>query len=249
MRAGLLGQGVDEVVHLAAEATGAVAADVAHDLVHQDQDRLVDQLEQPPDGVAARRAAATGFVLHQRDPFDAGQLPGDLVPGRLPARRAIIAAARVEAHADEDRDLGLRHSRHAGPIQDLGHAKPARGRRAAVGQVIQQGQGVGLAAAELGGEVEAGRRGRSHARQPARGLGGEVQQVLGEVGAAEELLRLPVDFVAAPILHHVEVHGELGRVQGFAFAQVLTGIDDGTPGFEGHEVSLDDQSRHYKRST
>jgi len=94
---------------------------------------------------------------------------------------------------------------------------------------------MGLAAAELGGHVEDGRRFGLLARQPTDHLRGQSAEVLGEVRPLEEALWLLIIRRGAAVADLVEVNGELRSVERLALAQVLAGSDDFVPGFKvGH---------------
>ena len=122
-----LRQVVQEAVELRRQPALAVAADVVHQLVHQDQAWPIVRKELA-DHVARRRRHLRLVLADVGKSLCAAQLKRDLAPGRAPERRAIAAAAagdRIELGADEHRDLRLRHRGNARPLQELGNAEPA----------------------------------------------------------------------------------------------------------------------------
>ena len=123
--------------------------------------------------------------------------------------------------------------RHLRIAEDVLDPLPALRLRAAVCEVVEQRQGVGLAAAELGRQVEHRRGLDLHAVQAAHHLHREVAEVLGEVRALEELGGVLVDRRGAAVADVVEVDGELGGVERAPFAEILAGGDDLVPGLHG----------------
>ena len=65
-------------------------------------------------------------------------------------------------------------------------------------------------------------------------FGRDGQEALGEVGLAEEPRRVLVVRVGPAVAHLVEVHGELGCVERFAFPEVFPRVDDFVPGLQCH---------------
>ena len=98
----------------------------------------------------------------------------------------------------------------------------------------QQGEGVGFAAAELGGQVEDRAGLRPLAGEAPHDFAGQGGEVFGDVGARKEAVGLLVVRRGAVIANVVQVDCELGGVEGFAFAQVLARGDDFIPGLEAH---------------
>ena len=88
-----------------------------------------------------------------------------------------------------------------------------------------------LAAAELGGHVEDGRRLDLVPESRRTDLGRQVQQVAGQVRPLEEPLRVLVVLGARPVADLVEVDGELRRIQRPALAQVFAGRTTSYQGF------------------
>ena len=227
---------LQEVIELRRQAALAIAADVVHQLVDEDQAGPIGW-EELADHIAGGRFLACLMFGHMCKGFGAAQLKGDLAPRRLAQRRAIFAAAppdRVELCADKDGDAGLRHALDAGPVENLVDARPAIGARPVPGEVIEQRQRVRLAAAERRGHVEHRRGLGLFARQAAHDFGGEAGEVLREVGAIEEAIGLLIIGGRAAIAHLIEMHRELGCVERLAFTQVFAGGDDPIPRFESH---------------
>src|SRR5690606_2249508 len=106
---------------------------------------------------------------------------------------------------------------------------------AAVSEMVEQRERMRLTATKLRCEVEDRGRLGLHPIQPAHGLYSEFPEVLCEERAVEELDRLLVHARRSSISDVVEVDGELGRVEGLAFSQVLARGDDLVPGL--HESS------------
>ncbi len=82
---------------------------------------------------------------------------------------------------------------------------------------------MGLAAAKLGGHIEHRRGFGLDPRQAAHDLGRQRGQILGHVGALEELFGVLINVRGAACLHLIQMHGELGGVQRPAFTQVFAG--------------------------
>ncbi|GBC78035.1 hypothetical protein HRbin08_01521 [bacterium HR08] len=230
-----------EAIHLRAQpgvipARVPGAADEVEHLVHQDEDRL---LTQPLlDHLAAGDDPLLVVLGYGGVERRAAQLPGDIPPGGptpgLPFRPD--AHEEVEPVADEDRHPGLWDAVLARLLQELGHPRPALRPVPRPEQVIQQGEEVGLAAAELGDEVDA-RRG-AH-RLPGQAPEHPHRQFpirLREVSAGEEAHWVSV-ILGRPAVHHlIQVDGELRRVQRDALAQVLPGDGHLMPRFQVRHV-------------
>ena len=120
----------------------------------------------------------------------------------------------------------------------LGDAGPFVGGWAALGEVVEEGEGVRLATAELGGEIEDRAGLGALTGEAADGLAGKGGQVPGQVGPGKEPVRPLVVGQSGVVAHVVQVDGELRSVEGFAFAEVLAGCDDSIPRFEGHISAL-----------
>ena len=117
-------QVLEEVVELRRQAALAVAADVVHQLVHEDQ-------AGPSVGKNLRITSPAGRFLRascsatMREGLGAAQLEGDLAPRRLAQRRAVVAAAPViESNSVPTKTAvaGLRHALDAGPLEHLADA-------------------------------------------------------------------------------------------------------------------------------
>ena len=186
----------------------------------------------------ARRGDQPLVVCGDRpEPLVAAELVGDLTPGRAAQRRAVVPAPtgqRVELRADEHGHLRLRHGDDARLCQDRLHPLEPLGTGPLAGQVVEERERVGLAAAELGGHVEHGRGARGLARQPTHDLGGRATQGTRQEGPLEEPVRLLVVRVCPAVAHLVQVHGKLRGVQRPALAQVLARGHDLVPGLEFH---------------
>ena len=90
---------------------------------------------------------------------------------------------------------------------------------------------VVLTGTELGGQVEDRAGLGAVAGKAADDLGGQRGEVLGEIGAGEEAVRLLVVRRGAVVADVVEVDGKFGGVERFALAEVLARRDDFVPGF------------------
>ena len=143
----------------------------------------------------------------------AAELPGQLAPDRVDLGAVVLGhAGRAEVVADDGDavDLGARVA--VGGQQLLGLLREVAHRKAG-GDVPQRQHRVGLAATEVGLQVD-DRRGVVVTRQAADRAADEVAQALGQVGALEELDRVGVvgvDLAAGGDL--VEVGGELRGVE------------------------------------
>ena len=177
----------------------------------------------------------------------ATELPGELAPEGAHFRPVPLdgGRARLEGGSHE-RDPPHPHPREirvaAGGDELLDLLRQVV-RRGAAEQMVEREHRMGLAAAEIRLEVHHG-AGVPIAVQPAQRPGQEVVQALGEVGAAEELHRVPV-FRAhgLPGVDEVQVGGEL-RGGEFAARHIVMGPDHVPPGFqartrvEGHPFGL-----------
>ena len=82
------------------------------------------------------------------------------------------------------------------------------------------------------GHVEDGGGLDLDAGQAANDLGCQVGQVPGQVGPVEEPARILVILWRSPRAHVVQVHRELGGVEGLAFPQVFPRGHDMEPGLQ-----------------
>jgi hypothetical protein len=193
-------------------------------------------LHHAPDDLAAGGGFGLFVLGHEGERLGPAKLPGDVAPGGLAQRRAVIAATAfdgVELVANEDRGGGLGDFLDPGSSEDLRHPSPAVGGGAAPGEVEQKGEGVGFAAAELCGQVEDRAGLRPLAGKTPHDFAGQGGEVPGEVGAGEEAVGLLVVGRGRAVTHVVQVDGKLGGVERFAFAEVFAGCDDFIPGFHG----------------
>ena len=100
-------------------------------------------------------------------------------------------------------------------------------RRSAARHVIERQHGVGLAAAEVGLKFDhriAARAGESFSRADQKRA-----EAVGEIGAAEELLRIAVFRRRAAGVDLSEIGGEL-RLKEIASRDVMVRLDNLTPG-------------------
>ena len=107
--------------------------------------------------------------------------------------------------------------------------------------MVEGGERVGLAAAELRRHVEIGARLHRLAGQPAHHLRRKLEEATGEIGAVEEPGRVEVIGRHAPPLlaNMVEVDRKLGRIERPVFAEILAGGDNLIPGLwcsSGHAI-------------
>ena len=119
-----------------------MAAEQVEQLVEKQKDRAVHLGDEAIDRVRPRGG------VHRRRPEHlharvAGELAGDVDPGRLSTR------LRVPGVADEHRDLCLWRLGQPRLTQEVAHAGKRRCGRARVGQVPERGQHVRLAATHL----------------------------------------------------------------------------------------------------
>ena len=91
----------------------------------------------------------------------ARQLARQIDPG------CLFTFGRIPGVADEYADAGGRSFGHPGFLQEIGHAGEIRGAGAGPGEVVEGGEGVGLAAAELGDQGQDRGRVLRPARQAA----------------------------------------------------------------------------------
>jgi len=87
-----IGEVVQKVEELNRQPALAVAADVVHQFIHQDEARLVTW-QKLPDDIPRRRDHLRLMLGHDGKPFRAAQPEGDLAPRRLPQGRPVGAPA------------------------------------------------------------------------------------------------------------------------------------------------------------
>ena len=149
-------------------------------------------------------------------PFVAGELAGEVDPRRL---AALAAGPRRCRRTPPTFAFGTSTT----PASCSRSATPGSSAAAAplLGQVVERGERVRLAAAELGDERQHRRGVVGPARQPAQHHPGVLAQRPREAGAGEELVGLPVVLRGRPGDDLFQVDGELVRVERPAFADFL----------------------------
>ena len=175
----VLDEGVETLGH------AAMAVDEVQDLVEQQQHRSIRGGEHPADRLRARRRGPRGGA-QCRDALFTRQLARKIDPRRLPALRGVPGIA------DEDTDLDIGHLRHACLGQQIGNAGQPRRLGPGIGEVVERGERVGLAAAELGDQGENRRRVLSPAGEAPEHHADVLLQGAREAGAGEELRRVAV---------------------------------------------------------
>ena len=206
---------------------GVVAelAGVGHPLVdeHHGRPEPPEQLPQCRAGVGAGLVVAPNQLVT----LEPAELIGQMAPQRVQSDAA--AAGQRGGRGD-----GLAHQHGPGDLwgqgqvllgQQLAHAGQVAGGRAR-GQVVQGDEAMGLAAAEVGLQLD--HRVAALARQPPGRGGQQVPQALGEIGAGEEGPWVLVLGVGPALSHRVQVGGELGLVEAPG-PHVGVGDDDVAP--------------------
>jgi hypothetical protein len=219
------GEVLDEGVKGVREAP--VPVQEVEDLVEQDQHAAARRLEDPVEGLRPG-GGGLGGRPEFLDPLVPGQPVGQVDPRRL------AAGPRVPGVAHEDRHTSLWDLGDASLVEQGADAVEGGGLGPAAGQVVEGGEGVGLAAAELGDKGQHRGGVLRPARQPPQHHAQVLAQGPGEAGAAEELGRVAVVLRGGAGHHLLQVDGELVRVEGPAFADFLTGADHFVPRF--HEI-------------
>ena len=166
---GFLREVLEEVVELVDKPGLAGAAHVVEQLVHEDERRLLG--EHLPDHVAGRGDALLVVLGDHGERLLAAELPGDLAPGGPSgeALRSPAAVDDVELGPDEDRDVRLGDLATWARLRMV--STPATPRLLSpAGEVVEGGERVRLAAAELRRHVEDGRGLDLDAREPPHDL-------------------------------------------------------------------------------
>ena len=235
-----LAQIVKKAVKLGGHATLAATADKIHQLVHQDQYRLFFRQERT-DYVAAGCNSLPLMFRENCKGFFTANLESNFAPGGLPRRGSVGTATPgngIEFSTDKYRDLGRGYRVDSGDLEQPGDALPALRLRAVIGEVIQQGKGVGLAAAELRRHVKHGGRFGLLPGQPAKNLGGHAGEPFGQKSTLQKALRVLIDRRGTSVPDLIKVNGELRRIEGLPFSEVLPRRNDFIPGFECHAVTF-----------
>ena len=213
-----------------------MTVDEVEHLVEEDQHRGVRSREDPTQGLGAGGRLLRGLPELRHSLFT-GHLPGEVDPGCLAPLLGIPGVS------DEDAHLGLGCFREPGLPQQTSHplqlAHPPPGR----GDVVERGEGVRLAAAELGDERHHRRRIGRFSRQPPQHHARVFAQGPGEARAGEELHRVAVILRRLSAHHLLQVDGELVGVEGASFADLLARGGDLVPGLHRLASSCKDISR------
>ena len=232
-RAGGAGDRHRQVLQEGVERLGqaAVAVDEVEYLVEQQQHGRPGGGEQARQGLGSRRRGA-GRGAERSDAPVAGKLARQIDPGRLPPGRGVPGVAHEYAGA------GRGNLRQPGRAQQLGHPGEPRGGRPGVGKVVQRGEGMRLAAAELGDEGEDRRGIPAPAGQPPQHHPGVLPQRAREAGAGEELRRIAVVLRRRAGDHLLQRDGEFVRAERTPLPHFLAQRNDPIPRFQSHRSVL-----------
>ena len=217
---------MEEIIKLTAETILPVAADVVHQLVDEDETGFV-LLQESADGIPVGGFHGLLVLCDFVQGSLAANLPGDFRPGRFADRGSVVAAAAfdgIELLADEVSGSGRGDFLDAGGDEQLGDASPIVRGRAAPGEVVEEREGVCLAAAKLGGEIEDGAGFGTFAREAANDLAGESGQILSEIGAREEPVRFLVIKRSLVVADIVQMDGEFGGIGGLTSRRSSRGV-------------------------
>src|SRR5439155_15705981 len=135
--------------------------------------------------------------------------------------RRLSPRLRVPGVAHEDSDPGLGDIGDACLPQEIRHARVARRRIPVHRQVIESGQRVGLAAAELSDERQNRRGVLRLSGESSQNHTGVFAERPREAGAGEELTRISVILRRGPGHDLLEGDGELVRVERAALPDLL----------------------------
>ena len=188
--------------------------DEVEHLIEQQQHRRLSGGEHPCQSLGARRRCPGGGA-ERGNTLLAGQLARQINPGCLPS------LCRIPGIADEHTDSSGGNLLQPGDAQQIRHPGEPGGGRAGVGQVVERGEGVRLAAAELGDEGKDRRRVLSLAGQPPEDHAGMLLQRAREAGAGEELRRVAVVLRSGVRDHLLQGNGELVRTERASFPHFL----------------------------
>ena len=190
------------------QVLGAVElARVGDPLVDEDEAGAV-LLEELLQG-RARVGASTVGIGDKRVAFCPAELPGQLAPERVDLDPVApgVDGARPDLGADEHGAIRLRQRADPRILEQLIDAEQILCRRTS-GDVVEREQGVRLAAAEVGLQVDD--RIAAVAVEAFDRLGQQLAQALSDEGAAEELGRVLILARGSALVHLVQVGGELG---------------------------------------
>ena len=188
----LLNEGLHRVEAARHQAVDAVdLARIGDQFVDEDETRTTG-VEQPSEGVGTRRHPLAIRGLHPieelRVPGMLGELGRDLAPqstdGDPGQIRGTAFARGIEGRADDDRDPRRQRPFDARLSQQIPDTSQLVKRRAPSQKVVQGEQGVGLAAAERGLELDDGFA--PLAGNPLQRLDHQPAHAAGQIGAGEE---------------------------------------------------------------
>ena len=205
----------------------AVAVDEVEHLVEQHQHGCAGRREHAAQGLGTRRGRRR-VRAEQLDAPITGELTRHVDPRRLPT------LARIPGVADEDGYTGFGGSRQPGIAQKAGDLIQAVCGFAGRDEVIQRGQRVRLAAAELGHQRHHRRRVRRLPRQSPQYHPCVLAQRAREAGAGEERFGIAVIGRCRAPDHLLQGDSELVRVERAAFADLLARLRDSVPRIKRH---------------
>jgi len=116
----------------------------------------------------------------------------------------------------------------------MGNAAPAVSGRAVPREVIQERQRIGFSASKLRRHVEHRAGLGDSTRKSAEYLGREAGEILSEEGAVEEPLRILVVVRSGSRANLIQMHGEFGGIDRFAFPQVFSRFGNVVPWLQLH---------------
>ena len=154
---------------------------------------------------------------------EVGELAGDVDP------RSLAAGLRVPGVAHKDGHSGLRAGGEARFLNEVRHTRKPGRRFPGSREVVEGGQRVRLAAAELGDQRQDRRSVVGLARQPAQNHAGVVAQCPCEAVAGEEVIRVSIVLRRRTGHDLLQCDGELVRVEGTALPDLLAWRRDLVP--------------------
>ncbi len=179
-----------------------MAVDEIENLIEQHQDRHVGGSKYPADRFGAgrgRHRCGAEFL----DALIAGDLAGEIDPRRL------APGLRVPGITDKHADARGRRRRQPGRPEQFRYPGPITGVRAGLGEMVERGERVGLAAAELRDQRQHRRSVSRLPRQAPQHHPGVLFERPGEAGPRKELLRPGVVIGRGAADHLLERNGEL----------------------------------------